>query len=277
MEAVVAAATRQAAIDLLAGGVTANRVLLGDGTHVSLGQIDLSTAVITGKLPLSSLLLTPLTLGTTDTATIGRVHTFTNPTFNGTCTLPTAVGNAGLPITILVTSNSVKGLTVDGAGSETIDGLASLTMLRGGKLTVVSDGANWYSTHRDLAPGFYISVQSSAGQVVTGTSEDVNFEVEVANPYSAWDGTFTVPVSGLYTIHARTQGNADAYPMIYLDDSLRVNGINSYGGGTSRGSVHATLALAAGAVVTIRMSDTITLTTTATDNTLRIARVGEYA
>jgi len=61
-----------------------------------------------------------------------------------TVNLPTAVGNAGKGITIKKTTSTANVVTVDGAGSETIDGAATYSM--SGLLdclTVVSDGANW--------------------------------------------------------------------------------------------------------------------------------------
>lgn len=43
--------TQQAALNALAGGVTADRVLIGNGTNVALGQINLASSVVTGILP----------------------------------------------------------------------------------------------------------------------------------------------------------------------------------------------------------------------------------
>lgn len=47
--------TQQLAINALAGGVTANRFLKGNGTNIVLEQVDLSTTDVTGNLPTSKL------------------------------------------------------------------------------------------------------------------------------------------------------------------------------------------------------------------------------
>ena len=58
-----------------------------------------------------------------------------------TVTLMSAVGIDGKPFTI---KNSGMGIiTVDGDGAETIDGVATQTLLMNESITVMSDGANW--------------------------------------------------------------------------------------------------------------------------------------
>ena len=47
--------TQQAALNALAGGVTANRFLKGDGSNITLGQVNLASADITGNLPIANL------------------------------------------------------------------------------------------------------------------------------------------------------------------------------------------------------------------------------
>ncbi|MEG5173287.1 hypothetical protein [Microcoleus sp. B3-D7] len=46
--------SRQTALNNLAGGITANRFLKGNGTNVVFGQVDLATADITGILPIAN-------------------------------------------------------------------------------------------------------------------------------------------------------------------------------------------------------------------------------
>jgi hypothetical protein len=278
MVPIVEAASVQQAINLLAGAVTANRVLRANGTNVVLAQITPSTD-FAASVPLSLLKQTPISVTGAVTATINRVHSVAMTAAPATITLPTAVGVGDSIITIHILSTNTKTVTVDGDGTETIDGETSLTMHKNGTLTLVSDGTNWYSTVRNLAPGVIVVASSNSGQAVTGTSESVDFEDEAYDSHAAWDaaGTFTAPVSGVYAVSARVQGNADAFPMIYVGGALHWNGHNMYAAGTARATVSATVRLAAGDTVAIRMSDTITLTSTATDNTLRIVRVGDYA
>lgn len=68
-----------------------------------------------------------------------------NNTTPKTVTMPTAVGNTGIVITVKKISTQITApVTVDGAGSETIDDLASITIpLKNNSATMVSDGANW--------------------------------------------------------------------------------------------------------------------------------------
>lgn len=61
-----------------------------------------------------------------------------------TVTLPTASGNTGHAITIKNVTSSTTACTVDGNGSETIDGALTYALsVAYGTVTVVSDGTNW--------------------------------------------------------------------------------------------------------------------------------------
>jgi hypothetical protein len=90
----------------------------------------------------------PLVVGAVQTGdftavidTINRV----NPTSGAiTVTLPTAVGDAGHMVVIKNTANTPQLITVDGSGSETIDGSLTYPM-KGpyGQLALQSDGAGW--------------------------------------------------------------------------------------------------------------------------------------
>lgn len=68
-----------------------------------------------------------------------------NPTIGGfTIDLPTAVGRAGVDITVKNVSASTNTITVDCAGAETIDGAATFAMSTARQsITVRSDGSNW--------------------------------------------------------------------------------------------------------------------------------------
>jgi len=61
-----------------------------------------------------------------------------------TITLPTAVGVEGKYYTIKKIDVSVNTVTVDGAGSETIDGeITQIIQNKNVSITIVSNGANW--------------------------------------------------------------------------------------------------------------------------------------
>jgi len=61
-----------------------------------------------------------------------------------TLTLPTAVGRAGKQYAIAKVDSSANAVTIDPAGSETLDGDTTVDlMLQWEALQIVSDGANW--------------------------------------------------------------------------------------------------------------------------------------
>lgn len=60
-----------------------------------------------------------------------------------TANLPTAVGIAGREITIKKTTNDANFLTLDGSGSETIEGVSTYIITSIGEVTIYSNGANW--------------------------------------------------------------------------------------------------------------------------------------
>lgn len=80
----------------------------------------------------------------TGTYTIDNTDCVVNCTGNGTftVTLPTAVGVEGQ---YFIIKNSGTGvITVEGDGSETLDGLANkILAIKNESITVVSDGSNW--------------------------------------------------------------------------------------------------------------------------------------
>jgi len=81
-------------------------------------------------------------LGINSNTTLSGVHNVVNCTNNTfTVTLPTAVGIEGREY---VVKNSGAGvITLEGDGTETIDGNLNLTLNQYDSYTVVSDGANW--------------------------------------------------------------------------------------------------------------------------------------
>lgn len=61
-----------------------------------------------------------------------------------TVNLPSAAGLTGLGVTIKNVTNSTNTVTIDGDGSETIDGNTTTPLNTAyGSVTVVSDGSNW--------------------------------------------------------------------------------------------------------------------------------------
>lgn len=67
-----------------------------------------------------------------------------------TVTLPTAVGIIGKEYTFIKINSSSNEVTIDGDGSETINGNTTTTInTQYEKLTIISDGTNWYIEERN--------------------------------------------------------------------------------------------------------------------------------
>jgi len=69
-----------------------------------------------------------------------------------TVTLPTAVGAAGQTLTFKMVGTGTNAVTLDGDGTETIDGSATNTELdaQWDVITLMSDGSNWLIVSKDL-------------------------------------------------------------------------------------------------------------------------------
>jgi hypothetical protein len=82
----------------------------------------------------------------TYTATISDHTILCNATTGAiTINLPTAVGIAGREYVIKKTDSSVNAVTVDGSGSETIDGALTYSLaLQYKYVRIQTDGANWF-------------------------------------------------------------------------------------------------------------------------------------
>lgn len=71
-----------------------------------------------------------------------------------TLTLPTAVGNSGKVFYLKKTDSSFNAVTIDGNGTETIDGSTTKTIAtQHEQWTIVSDGSNWQAiSHKSTTP-----------------------------------------------------------------------------------------------------------------------------
>lgn len=118
----------------LAGGLA---VLL-DGSSLTLGASGLSVTAPEGRWSVSAVQTGAYT------AAAGELVRC-DPTGGAfTVTLPTAVGIAGRKVLIKNVTSDTTTITIDGAGAETIDGAASVTITVGyGSVRLVSDGAGW--------------------------------------------------------------------------------------------------------------------------------------
>lgn len=105
------------------------------------------------------------TLTTSDDAILGDVS---GGAF--TLTLPTAVGNTGKVFYIKKISDDATALTIDGDGSETIDGETSIELtIYNGSVTLASDGTNWLIIDRNYANA---RVLTASVDTTSGTAHD---------------------------------------------------------------------------------------------------------
>ena len=97
---------------------------------------------------------TEVSVTTTATATIGRMHHCTGTSADYTVTLPAASGNAGKLIGFRMGSASAltKLVTIDGNASETIDGTATRIMWATETAILLCDGTGWHKIAGKTVP-----------------------------------------------------------------------------------------------------------------------------
>jgi hypothetical protein len=120
-----------------------------------------------------------------------------------TLTLPTAVGNSGRVFTFFKTDTSVNLVTIDGAGTETINGDLTIAMgTKGDYLTIQSDNVNW----KIINFGISVAAQYYASANLAVSANAIfKFNTKLLDTHAAYatgTGLFTVPLgcSGFYRI-----------------------------------------------------------------------------
>jgi hypothetical protein len=92
-----------------------------------------------------------------------------------TLTLPTAVGNTGKVFRVKKTDSSFNAVTIDGDGTETIDGATTTTLnTQDETLTIVSDGSNWEIIERKI-PSVWTSYTPTFSNSGTVSSTDIQW------------------------------------------------------------------------------------------------------
>lgn len=206
-----------------------------------------------------------------------------------TQTLPTAVGISGRIISIMKTDSSTNLVTIDGNGTETING--DLTRTLGTQYDVVrlvSDGSNWVI----IAGGETVAARYStnAGQTIATAIinfEDITYDTHNAVTIGAsWK--FTAPISGKYSISANVQtfvtpSVGDTFALIMYKNNVDISlGPRDTAESTTTrrmaGHISDTVSLNKGDFIDIRMSDAISpVATLEADNAtcyISIERVG---
>ncbi len=78
-----------------------------------------------------------------DASAFGRMHVCGGTTADYTVTLPPVAGNAGKVLGVRIAGACTKLVTLDGAGSEAIDGAATRVLWAGESAVLLCDGAGW--------------------------------------------------------------------------------------------------------------------------------------
>ena len=99
-----------------------------------------------------------------------------------TVTLFTAVGNSGKIITIKKTESSVNIVTIEGDGSETIDGNLNRKLATNNEtIKLVSDGTNWEILDRSSSTPWTAFPSVAAGTLITGSTTDPTYGTTSTN------------------------------------------------------------------------------------------------
>jgi len=112
-----------------------------------------------------------------------------------TYTLPTASGNSGLRLVIKKTDSSENAITIDGNGSETIDGDTTLLLnAENDFVEIISDGSNWQVIDNGLKDRIETKIlgsdQTSAADIISFTGLTVGkiYELSGQVNYAPFDG-----------------------------------------------------------------------------------------
>jgi hypothetical protein len=154
-----------------------------------------------------------------------------------TVTLYTAVGNAGKKLTIKKTDSTVANIiTIDGDGSETIDGSLTKTLnSQYESYTIVSDGSNWHVTeYKEDQARNVVRLHTANGHGSTNTTirrfstsvEATGSAITYADSSTA-GATFTINVDGIYAITYCDQFNASDVFGISLNSSQLTTAISA--------------------------------------------------
>lgn len=268
---VVQAATVQGGMNLIAGAVTANTVLRGNGSNVVLGKLELADqasmtdARLLGRSAGSAGIPQELTVGdglslsggsltaslaffgrifnstpvahtAAGTLTVDRMNTVSLTSADATLSFPAASGNTGKVVGVKVMPTNTKRVTLDGNASETLDGATTLTVSAGSSSLWYCDGSNWNAlVFEPVGRGFVVFARTDAGQAITVDSEKISFEDIAINNGGIWDGETLIPlVTGTYaiSIHAKCTSSASRSFDLY-DGGARVATIGHSAGGAS--------------------------------------------
>jgi hypothetical protein len=207
----------------------------GNVTVTGGGSFDRLSTLTASEVAVSS--------GATLTSTaFGRMHICSGAS-DYTLVLPTASGNAGKIIGFRAARSAAAFITIDGSGSETVDGKSAFVIRAGEVLTLLSDGTNFeildYRHCKVFAAATRTAVQTIAGVVFTKVQLNV-IEGSNGNVGGAFDTT-TYRFTAKRTRRHRVLGNLCLTAVGGVNDALSpriyVNGSQVRFGGYSPSQV----------------------------------------
>jgi hypothetical protein len=124
-----------------------------------------------------------------------------------TVTLPTAASSTGKILTIKKVDASLLLVTIDGDGSETIDGETTIALnFKYESLTIQSDGTNWHVLHANRAVRHQFAISDETTALTTGTAK-LTFNIPGKMRVVAIRGAInTVSSSGIPTVDINEAG-----------------------------------------------------------------------
>lgn len=145
---------------------------------VAQGLIDLglfSTATLSDLL--SALTAAEIAITGATTATLGRMHVCSGTTADYTLTLPAVAGNAGKFVGLRMAGGLTKLVTIDGNGSETIDGATTRVMWADETAILFCDGTGWAKLAGKTVPmRAVMRLSANQGGIATGTITKINVD-----------------------------------------------------------------------------------------------------
>lgn len=158
---------------------------------------------------LSVLTSAEIAVTTTATLTIGRMHVCSGTSADYTVTLPAAAGNAGKFVGVRMSTALTKLVTVDGNGSETIDGSTTRILWAGESAILMCDGTGWTKV-AGLSIPFYceVTLGTGDGNVATVTLSTggwakvpvVNVQSDAASLFQAASNVIRIPRTSRYDL-----------------------------------------------------------------------------
>ena len=124
---------------------------------------------------------------------LGKILNCTNATAYTLSLTAAATLGAGFTCTIWNTGTSAANvITIDPNGTETIDGVATLSLSRGEGMDIVCDGTNWQTSYKKTMRGYAENCVSSMTRPVATTGSNA---IAIGNSYASGADSFAVSIA----------------------------------------------------------------------------------